>query len=878
MLKIYPYSAKKKPIPHRHNPFVLPREGSQTRDNNEDPRQSFHYFPKLPYEIRLQIWKLLLPPPRIICLRPLSAYVEFPREYPSVHIPQFYAACQDSRALATKSAVGLMFSDRGGTPIHCEWYDRRHDIFYIPSIGVLRLWNRRDTFLRGTVVVNLLEMVEDERRTVDAFKVIMRLVDPHPIFHHLKDVSTILLSMMTVQWAGDQWGSDLDIYGDNTTAFVDLDDPKLPDLLRPACANVRSLRWMEYWAMPLCYPCYPPVHMRPSCILKHLHRKWDDEFKARFEDQWLLAKLGLTRMIYQYCPSRRIPGLFTEELYSPMTPGMRMLNRKHRAVKPFLAGMPEIHPVIVFEKVYPSDTTDVIYDAGEDAVIDIFAIHGLGSKPDSSWIYNPNTTRIQWLSLIPQAEGLHDIKVVEANHRTRWDLNTVQMNFQDYASDLLDLIETQHKAHPDRPILFIAYSYSGLLLKKALLLAKSRATYVAAATRGIIFMAVPHRGTHDTFIASCLSCMSFFRSSSANMLEAMSFDNPTLIDLESEFYDAYVLQHHPHERQPYICDIVESQPKSVVPRHGRIVTIDTAHRGLEKFQSISDPNFQVLVNIIGAAMRYALPTDSTASQDNQVPDDILDYVSYGMPWAARGRKAALLLGGLEEFAASWIAGDPNKHGNHFTARCPKTMVYRGVVSASVSQGLAWIMRKAFEGHTSNAARFLQVFSSNIIIVPLQIAIDLLILALIAGARTPAHFHSTTRVGLRIYARLYCWIAPITFLVAYNFLPQETWSKLFGLASCLFYVAGNTMVKKRRLAALRKKRARSDSTRKTVQIAEVAETAEIVGSGAAEVDIPPIIDMRGEINEWIGNVEEEMVENNSIVILTEPEVTEATGGG
>lgn len=75
----------------------------------------------------------------------------------------------------------------------------------------------------------------------------------------------------------------------------------------------------------------------------------------------------------------------------------------------------------------------------------IFAIHGLGSKPDNSWIYNPNATRIRWLSLIPQIEGLRDIRVVEANHRTRWDLNTVQMNFQDYASDLLELIESRHK-------------------------------------------------------------------------------------------------------------------------------------------------------------------------------------------------------------------------------------------------------------------------------------------------------------------------------------------------------------------------------------------------------------------------------------------------
>ncbi|KAI6086322.1 hypothetical protein F4821DRAFT_270034 [Hypoxylon rubiginosum] len=365
----------------------------------------------------------------------------------------------------------------------------------------------------------------------------------------------------------------------------------------------------------------------------------------------------------------------------------------------------------------PLRKTDVVYDAGENAVVDIFAIHGLGSKPDNSWIYNPNATRIRWLSLIPQIEGLRDIRVVEANHRTRWDLNTVQMNFQDYASDLLELIESRHKAHPDRPILFIAYSFSGLLLKKALLLAKSQSTDVAATTRAIIFIGVPHRGAPDTFIASCLSCMSFFRGSSSNMLETMSFDNPTLIDLESEFYDEYVLQHHRYEKQPYICDVLESRPDGGIPRHGRVVTLDTDHRSLAKFQSGSDPNFQVLVNIISQAIDYAVPagTSTITRQDTQAPSDILDYVSYGLPWAARSRKAAALLGGLEELVASWLAGDLNRFGRYFTARCLKMVLYRSLATAFASQGLGWVLRKVFEGHISNTARLLQVLLSNTIV-------------------------------------------------------------------------------------------------------------------------------------------------------------------
>ncbi|KAI6086323.1 hypothetical protein F4821DRAFT_260015 [Hypoxylon rubiginosum] len=356
MLKICPYSARSEIDLHCHNPFVRPHRGSQRRSDAETPQRSFVHFQKLPTELRLQIWELLLPPRIITCPRPLEAYVKFPGEFPSAHFPQFYSTCQESRDLVTKSAVGLMFSDYNEAPVHCEWYDHRRDIFYIPSIGILRLWNRCDAFLRGTVVVNLLEMVEYEYRAPHTCEFKPGITDPHPIFHTLRDVSTIYLSMLTVQWGGDQWDGDLDIYGDDTIAIVDLDDPRLPDLLRPVFANLREL-YTTYWGL-VRFRHHQIPHKRPSRLLKHLHRKWDDEFKLGFEDQWLLSKLGMSRMLYEYCPKRQIPGLFTKRSYTTDPDYKKLdrkLNRKHELLKPFLDSIPQTRPVIVFEKVYPSN-------------------------------------------------------------------------------------------------------------------------------------------------------------------------------------------------------------------------------------------------------------------------------------------------------------------------------------------------------------------------------------------------------------------------------------------------------------------------------------------------------------------------------------------
>lgn len=132
--------------------------------------------------------------------------------------------------------------------------------------------------------------------------------------------------------------------------------------------------------------------------------------------------------------------------------------------------------------------------------------------------------------------------------------------------------------------------------------------------------------------------MAFFRGSSSTLLEFMSVDGLGILDLESEFYDAYVLQYHSHERQPYICDILEMRPERVgklvlgsvssctlkmpaysqwpqivrpkqgLLRHGRVMTLDTDHRGLNKFQSSDDPNFQTFLKILWQAVDHALQT------------------------------------------------------------------------------------------------------------------------------------------------------------------------------------------------------------------------------------------------------------------------------
>ncbi|KAK0731491.1 hypothetical protein B0H67DRAFT_75263 [Lasiosphaeris hirsuta] len=170
--------------------------------------------------------------------------------------------------------------------------------------------------------------------------------------------------------------------------------------------------------------------------------------------------------------------------------------------------------------------------------------------------YTGNGAEVYWLrDLLPQEEGLENIRIIMINHQTRWDSHSPEDDFDVFAKMMLDDIEHLHHKH--RPIVFIAHSFGGLLLRRVILpvsdlgppnlrrlvpepgLTAIRSKHVAEMTRGILFLGVPHYGTKAAFIASVLACTAYWRRSSTTMLEYMAEGNSVVHNLDKEFYEAY---------------------------------------------------------------------------------------------------------------------------------------------------------------------------------------------------------------------------------------------------------------------------------------------------------------------------------------------------
>ncbi|GFF32939.1 PXMP2/4 family protein 3 [Aspergillus udagawae] len=162
-----------------------------------------------------------------------------------------------------------------------------------------------------------------------------------------------------------------------------------------------------------------------------------------------------------------------------------------------------------------------------------------------------------------------------------------------------------------------------------------------------------------------------------------------------------------------------------------------------------------------------------------------------------------LLSGLQEVLASWIANDVSKHGHYFSARVPKMTLYGMFISAPLGHLLVGILQKVFAGRTSLKAKILQILASNLIVSPIQNAVYLTSMAIIAGARTFHQVRATVKAGFMPVMKVSWITSPLALAFAQKFLPEHTWVPFFNIIGFFIGTYVNTHTKKKRLEALRK---------------------------------------------------------------------------
>ncbi|KAL4938709.1 hypothetical protein BDV06DRAFT_200264 [Aspergillus oleicola] len=147
--------------------------------------------------------------------------------------------------------------------------------------------------------------------------------------------------------------------------------------------------------------------------------------------------------------------------------------------------------------------------------VDVVFVHGLGSNPDTTWAAKTNHRQSPtepgneftcWVTDflpedIPSPER-ENVRLYFYNYDSYWQRDAVQVRLPELGEDMLDRLQgiRENQQGRERFLIFIGYSYGGLVIKQALVhanKANQNTAYsdIVTRIRAILFLGTPHRGS-----------------------------------------------------------------------------------------------------------------------------------------------------------------------------------------------------------------------------------------------------------------------------------------------------------------------------------------------------------------------------------------------
>ncbi|KAI9775707.1 MAG: hypothetical protein M1816_005776, partial [Peltula sp. TS41687] len=260
--------------------------------------------------------------------------------------------------------------------------------------------------------------------------------------------------------------------------------------------------------------------------------------------------------------------------------------------------------------------------------LDIIFVHGLGSNPDTTWRARKTATKLEathdeeyicWVSdFLPQdipAAIRQDIRVFFYNHDSIWQRDAVQTRLGELGHNFLNHIRTEIRRTEEergRGLIFVGYSYGGLVIKEALIQASiyQRFADIIGHTKAAFFLGTPHRGSNFTKWATLIARALQPIGSNPSILRELAYDSVPLFDLHSQFVavagDSLQVVNFFEQRKTCILKLWFVQrsafcvPKQSATYAGLCVQnigLSVDHYGLNKFGSRS-ANYKTVLSIL----------------------------------------------------------------------------------------------------------------------------------------------------------------------------------------------------------------------------------------------------------------------------------------
>ncbi|KAL2065695.1 hypothetical protein VTL71DRAFT_3365 [Oculimacula yallundae] len=274
--------------------------------------------------------------------------------------------------------------------------------------------------------------------------------------------------------------------------------------------------------------------------------------------------------------------------------------------------------------------------APAEPLIDFIFVHGLGGGSRKTWSKSASVKDFWPQEWLPQDRAFINVRIHSFGYDSDWTKGKVNfLNIRHFGKSLLGQMSTLPCLRDaDTPIVLIGHSMGGLVIKKAYNLARQSANYESLANRvhSIYFLATPHSGSDS---AKLLSDILQFASIPREYVAELKRDSGTIQTISDDFRN--------YERDLDLWSFYETLPLSMGRIFSRIIVppdsavmgfrdekqmlMNADHRSICKFDSIADPNYQILRNSLETTVIKISKIVRTSQQDLQ-HSQLKDLQSY----------------------------------------------------------------------------------------------------------------------------------------------------------------------------------------------------------------------------------------------------------
>ena len=268
-----------------------------------------------------------------------------------------------------------------------------------------------------------------------------------------------------------------------------------------------------------------------------------------------------------------------------------------------------------------------VYKPADGGKVDIVLVHGLGGNPKKTWTAERSGT--YWpAQLLPPVLKEQRARILVYGYDSSVASFTDGVSndkIHNHAESLVATLAANRRQDDalERPIIFIAHSLGGLVVKRALLYSNNiqgertahlRSVFVS--TFGILFMGTPHKGSDlakwGTLLESiCRGVMpSRIIDTNSSLVKALKNDNETLQVIDREFYQIMgrfrVYYFHEGKKTNLgrlkTAMVVDEESASPNAQDVERAVIQQDHSHMCKFESRTAPGFDLVAD---ALQRYS---------------------------------------------------------------------------------------------------------------------------------------------------------------------------------------------------------------------------------------------------------------------------------